>query len=280
MKLIADSGSTKTQWILIIDQIEIRRFSTIGLNPFFVESFQVTSIIKDSLSEKEIQDINEVFFYGAGCRMADKQEIIKEGILSILPKAKVNVDSDIIGAAKALFGDNSGVACILGTGSNAVVYDGIEIIERIISLGYILGDEGSGAYIGRNLLTDFLRDKMPSDLKQEFYQEFKYDKDSLIHQVYKSQFPNRFLAEFTRFAGKYKHEHYIKELINSAFEGFIEKQLMTLSNWETYRLGFVGSVSYHFKENMIEVLEKYSISKPIFIENPIDSLFIYHASKQ
>ena len=200
MILVADSGSTKTNWGLVDNENNVVSFQTIGLNPFYVTK----GIVKNELLLHFPSDINtnyikNIYFYGAGCSSTERCNIIKSGIEYLFKKAKVYVAHDLIGAARALFGNEKGIVAILGTGSNAACFDGKKITKNISSLGYILGDEGSGAYLGKMFITDFLNNELPNNLYNKFINEYEITKENILDAIYSKPFPNRFLASFTRF---------------------------------------------------------------------------------
>jgi glucosamine kinase len=281
MKIIADSGSTKTQWLFIKNGVEVGRFKTIGLNPYFVDSETTKSVLDSGLKEIGIDknEITEIHFYGAGCSISEKKEIIHQGLHEVSNKVKIFVESDLLGAARALFGQDKGLACILGTGSNAAIYDGNDFTDKTISLGYILGDEGSGNNIGKQLVTQYIRKEMPNDLCIKFEMYHKLEISTIIHKLYKEEFPNRFLASFALFAAENQNHPHIQKIIFSSFHQFILKQVSALPNWNQYTIGFVGSIAFHFQDILTNVLMEFNIQKGKILENPIDELGRFHTNK-
>ena len=207
--LIADSGSTKTHWLLKNKSEFIREFYTKGLNPYFVRSEDVIETLSEHISQEDSKLISQIYFYGAGCKAVDKCAIIENAFQRYFPKAVFSVNGDLLGAAIALFSNNAGVACILGTGSNASVYDGNDFTDSINSLGYILGDQGSGAYFGKLLLRDYFQNRMPKNIAEGFKNDFKIEYTEVLESVYKQHFPNKYLAQFTIFLSKNRGEVYI-----------------------------------------------------------------------
>lgn len=271
--LIADSGSTKTHWLIKNKSEVIREFYTKGLNPYFVSSDEVVETISEHISKEDAKLISQIYFYGAGCKAIDKRAIILKAFIKYFPESKTDVNGDLLGAAIALFGNNAGVACILGTGSNASVYDGDDFVDSIYSLGYILGDQGSGAYFGKVLLRDYFQHKMPKELADKFKSYFDLDYSEVLHAIYKQQYPNKYLAKFTVFLSKNRGEAYVEELLINGFQEFVNSQIKVLNfDKDVLEIGFVGSIAFYFKNVLEYVLIKngYKVSK--IIKEPMDGL--------
>ena len=220
MILIADSGSTKVDWRIITADKKVYEASTAGINPFYQNVEEIYTEIEHSLAPQIKAPIQQIYFYGAGCTTSDKTAILTKAFHKSFPKADTEVDSDLLAAARALCGKDAGIACILGTGMNTCYYDGEKIADHVPPLGYMLGDEGSGAYLGRKLVVAYLRKSLPNDMVSAFYDEYKTDKAEILDSVYKQSFPNRYLAKFTRFLKKYSENNFIKELVLGGFDDF------------------------------------------------------------
>ena len=271
--LIADSGSTKTHWLIKDKSEVIKEFYTKGLNPYFISSDDVITSLSEHISEEEFITISEIYFYGAGCNSVKKCAIIEKAFQNMFPNANYSVNSDLLGAAMALFGSNSGVACILGTGSNASVFDGNKFINTINSLGYILGDQGSGAYFGKLLLRDYFQNKMPINLYLKFKNNFEITHSEVLDSVYKLKFPNKYLAKFTVFLGENRGEVYVENLLKYGFQEFIDSQLSVLDfDKAKFEVGFVGSIAFYFKDILEKIILEngYNISR--IIKEPMDGL--------
>ena len=256
MKLTADSGSTKTTWLLDTNGAEKLYFYTQGINPFHMDIETMESILKEELLP-QLQSsgfpIDDIEFYGAGCT-AEKSVILKNILQKIFPSSKsVIVGSDMLGAAKALFNNEPGIACILGTGSNSCLYDGEKIVENISPMGYILGDEGSGAVIGKTFLNCLYKGKH-RDFINIFETETGLTLPDIINKVYRGPLPNRFLASLCPFIHSHLTEQWIEEMVIDCFRKFFENNI---KHYNSYRnIGFVGSVAFYFKEQLYKAAEK------------------------
>ena len=278
MILIADSGSTKTLWRLIDDDKNIHQFHSLGMNPYFREEKELQEELSN-LYQADISKfgkISEIHFYGAGVSNAANVEFVKNNIEKAFKAENIFVEHDLLGAARALCGKESGIACILGTGSNTCVYDGEKIIKNVPSLGYILGDEGSGAYIGKKFVNALLYDEMEEDLKKRFFKRFDLDKEKIIYQVYKQPLPNRFLASFSKFIYQNIKKPYLQDLIVECFDDFCKKQLMKYPEIKSHKVHFTGSVAFYYSDFLRKVLEKNDIFVGNITENPIAGLTLYH----
>jgi glucosamine kinase len=282
MILIADSGSTKTDWRLTEGNKTIQQISTIGFNPYF----QNTPFIAKELEEKLLPPVNrsetlhnkieKVYFYGAGCSNDGKRQIVKNALLYVFPQASIIVEHDLLAAARALCGSDKGIAAILGTGSNSGFYDGNKIAENIPSLGFMLGDEGSGAYIGKHFLRDYLNNDLPASISKTFYETYKLSHEEILNAIYSDPMPSRYLASFSKFIKENKDQKYFTDLIEYNFEQFFDKQICKYSNYREMQINCVGSVAYHYSEILKEVAAKKDISINKIIESPIDHLVNYH----
>ncbi len=271
--LIADSGSTKTHWLIKNELEVISEFYTKGLNPYFVSSVDVIEVLSEHISKEESKFISKIYFYGAGCKAVDKRVIIENAFQRFFPKADYSVNGDLLGAAIALFGNKAGVACILGTGSNASVYDGQQFTDSINSLGYIIGDQGSGAYFGKLLLRDYFQDKMPKNLAVEFKDEFGIDYSEVLDSIYKKQFPNKYLANFTVFLSKNRGKAYIENILENGFQEFIDSQIKVLDfDKNELEIGIIGSVAYYFKDVLEAIILKNGYKFSTIIKEPMDGL--------
>ncbi len=280
MKLIADSGSTKTTWALTNTQTkEFIELNSIGYNPYFIDAAGISLSLKNELLPKLNNEyISEIYFYGAGCSVNSKQQIIKDALYNVFTDVKlVYVNHDLLASARALLADKSGFAAILGTGANTCIYDGHNCTLNIDSLGYMLGDEGSGSYIGRKLLRDYMRKLMPSDLQENFKSKFNLaSNDQIIKTLYEHQFPNRYLASFCKFTEEYKNNSYITKILNEAFTDFFENLVSKYPNYKEHSFNCVGSVGYSFKSQLTQVANKYGMQVGKIIQSPMKDLVDFH----
>jgi len=280
MILIAESGSTKTDWRLINNKNEILDFETIGLNPYFVGIDDIKEELeKNLLPYLNPLSVEKVFFYGSGCGNLQKKDIIRDPLEQFFRIAEVEVEHDLLGAARALCGREKGIACILGTGSNSCLYDGKEIIENIPSVGYFFGDEGSGAYLGKKFIGAYLKNELPIDIKEAFEENFKYRLDFILDAVYKKKFPNKFLASFAPFFHSNINNQYINKMIFDSFDLFFHYQVSKYTDYKKHNIGFTGSIAYYFQDILQEVAQKWGVVIDKIIKRPMEGLNVFHKSE-
>ncbi|HEY3372408.1 MAG TPA: ATPase [Prolixibacteraceae bacterium] len=276
MKLIADSGSTKTSWKLINPSGQSKDIKTPGINPFFRTEEDIYQELDKYLLPETGTGIQSIYFYGAGIVNAEKGDIVKRALNRIYPSASIETHSDVLGAAKALFGDQPGIACILGTGSNTCLYDGEKITQGISPLGFILGDEGSGAVMGRKLLGDYFKEVMPAPLRDEFTQRYQLTREEALNRVYRTEKPNQFLAQFIPFLSEHKNSAYCQELVQQSFMEFFERNVAKLPKYTSYPIGFIGSVAWHFSQILENTASYFGFEQITIIKDPIDGLEKYY----
>ncbi len=276
MILIADSGSTKTDWRLIDEKKQIHQFLTQGINPYFNTTEQIAGVLKSELISNIQYPISNIFFYGAGCRVEDKKKIVELALLEVFPNSKIVIHSDILGAAHSLCGKNAGIVAILGTGANTCYYDGSNIAENRTSAGFILGDEGSGAHIGKTFIKAFLNDEMPKDIADRFVARFKLSKDDIIDAVYRQPMPNRFLASFSKFIYQNLKEQFIIDLVANCFHQFFDKHICKYEKHKEVKLSCTGSVAFYYSNILRAVALEKGVSIDTITETPIAGLTLYH----
>ncbi len=273
LKLIADSGSTKTHWLIKNESEIIREFYTQGVNPYFVSTDDLIEILVSNTSTEERNAIAQIQFYGAGCSGDEKCSIIKSAFVKLFANANIEVNSDLLGSAIALYPIGSGVVCILGTGSNAAVFVDGAFEDSISSLGYVLGDQGSGSYLGKTLIADYFQNKMSEELRTKFSEKFEIDYQQVLNSVYKQSYPNRYLAQFTIFLSENRGETYVEELLRASFQTFVDSQLSTLNfDKSILKVGFVGSIAFYFKDILMFVLEENGYMVSTIIKEPMEGL--------
>lgn len=281
MILICDCGSTKAEWVVLNGEIIVKRFITNGFNPNYTDNESIRNIIMEARNIIDNQDIDKIFFYGSGCgREADK---IKMAIvLATIFKIKdIEIHPDTLGACHALFGRNVGVACILGTGSNASRYDGERITESPASLGFIIGDEGSGCHIGKKIVHDYFYKIMPCDLRVRFYEKYHLERDVFVKKVYNGESPSRYLAEFAKFGTENIEHQYVVEAVGGCFDEFVNATLRPLQNdVEKSSVGFVGSIAFAYREILLQVLANHNVKCVKILKNPIDGLIEYYKNQK
>ena len=277
MKLIADSGSTKTDWKLITPSGEVFDYRSEGINPYFHTDDSVAKTLeKISFAPYSHADIEEVFFYSAGSNTKKSVAIMKNGFSRVFTSAEIHIKHDLLGAARALFQNDSGLVAILGTGSNSCLYLDGEIETNLGGFGYILGDEGSGMHIGRKIVREFMNDLMPRDMQDIFLNKYRVTKDQIIYAVYKDAYPNRFLASFSRFASENIHHPYISEMVDDAFMKFFERYIIQYSEYKKYNLRVLGSIGFFFEKQLRSCSGRYGIRIDKIMKAPIEGLLEYH----
>lgn len=276
MKLIADSGSTRTTWLVSDGILRVNEHSTSGINPFYQTEEEISElIVQQLLPHIQSSTIDELYFYGAGCAFDDKKKMVSNALLGGFPGARIEVESDLLGAARGLFGHESGIACILGTGSNSCEYDGTTITKNVSPLGFILGDEGSGAVLGRLFTGDCLKNQLPDWLRDKFLDEFELTPAVLLDRVYKKPFPNRFLASFTPFLANHLEEPAIFNLVYDAFDSFFVRNIAQYNTAEL-PIGFVGSIAWYFRDVLEIVASEHQLEIAKIVQSPVDGLAGYH----
>jgi glucosamine kinase len=277
MKFIADSGATKSDWMLIDQSIEKMSFQLSGMNPFYIGSDKIIKILNhDIVPFVDTRKISEVHFYGSGCSSFNKKMVIEEAIQKVFKNSKITVESDLLGAARALFGKERGLACILGTGSNSCYYNG-EVIEKTLpSLGYFFADEGSGAHMGKIFIKDFLSGNLPPHIMESFEREFKYTRDNILDAIYNLPFPNRFLASFCDFYSDHLSDKYIFELVTNSFREFFINHVEKYANYQEVPVSFVGSVAYFFEPLLRKIGVEFEVKIDRIVRSPIAGLIGYH----
>ncbi len=274
MFLIADSGSSKADWILSrADGSTEIQFRTSGINPFFLSEKDIIKLLNRTPEiQPYLTQVKEVYFFGAGCSSPDSREIISNALSKIFLKAFINVESDLHAAVYATCGNSSGLCCILGTGSNITYSDSKEIEPGKHGLGYILGDEGSGTYFGRKLLTAYLYGTLPDKLHQAFKKAYNLEKTEVIKQVYENPSPNFYLASFAKFMGEFEAEAYIKDLLRTGFNLFIESNIKSFSGYTNLTCHFIGSIAFHFQDVLRESCLENRITTGKILKHPIEEL--------
>jgi len=280
MVLIADSGSTKTNWIFIDKNKNQTNYSTIGYNPFFINSEEIyLSLVQNLTNKIDVTRVRNVFFYGAGCSSGANKKIIISALERCFAGSAICVDHDLLAAARGLLGNKRGFAAILGTGSNSCIYDGKNIEMNIDSLGYLLGDEGSGCHIGKQLVRDFMRGYLPEKLEKKFASEFSLSPAEIFDFMYNRPLPNRFLAAFSKFAGEHKEDNYINELVLKSFGDFFSNLVSRYPDFDKMSFNCVGTVGYVFKKQLTEVAGNYNMKVGRLIISPLEDLVNYHLSE-
>lgn len=280
MILIADSGSTKTDWrAFSADADTIIAGKSKGLNPYFVDVETVAQEAAQAIDENYHNAIKVIYFYGSGCSSPKAKRIIKEGLQMVFPYAQLYVEHDLLAAARALCGREPGVACIVGTGANACRYDGQQIVQEAVSFGYVMGDEGAGSHLGKLFLKALLNGRLSASVEQAFYQRHpSFDLEYLLHRLYRAEAPNKYLASFAPFVAEYQDDEQVRALVKQAFNAFLDEFVMGLkdSTASSLPIHFQGSIAWHFKAVLQAVLAARHLPCGSILKYPVDALLDYH----
>jgi N-acetylglucosamine kinase-like BadF-type ATPase len=274
--LIADSGSTKCEWCLLNgNKKEV--IVTQGLSPYFLNASQIETILRtELLPSVKNTSVKAIYFYGTGCLNPANAKLVQKAIKAVFRDAEIYVTHDLMGAAKALCGDEKGIACILGTGSNSCYYNGKKIVKNSPGIGYVLGDEGSGAYLGKKVIQYYLYHTFDEDLRYKFDETYKTNSVEILENVYKKPLPNRYLASFTLFLSQNRGHYMIENIIEDGLNDFFYYHLCKYGEIWKMPTHFVGGVSYAFKDVLQELCSSYEFTVGKIIKNPLEGLIDYH----
>lgn len=277
--VIVDCGSTKTKWQFMLPDGSLgKTIVGLGMNPYHMSQERLLGVMNESFTKDDCECVGSVFFYGAGCR-AEAGRRMRTVLSTFFQNAtNIKVESDLLGAARALCGFESGLACILGTGEGSCLYNGEDIVRQIPSLGYVLGDEGSGAVLGRLLVSDVLKGILPEYLCRAFYGEMDLNMDQVLESVYRKPEANRFLASLTPFLSRYRQETSIHLLLVNEFERFVERNVVRYGKPDLV-VGFVGGIAYTFSEELTMALRKHGMKVGKILRDPMPGLVAYHVRK-
>jgi glucosamine kinase len=275
MKLVADSGSTKTDWYLVANK-ELRTYTTQGYNPYYCKTEEIQKSLElELLGNLNAQGVKELYFYGSGCANELTKKVIMDALVPTFSRATISLGDDLLAAARATAGHEEGICCILGTGANSCYYNGEIIADKIPSLGYILGDEGAGSSIGKKLIKAYFYREMPVDLERKLELVFDMDKHIIITTLLDGKNPNRFLAKFAMFCSDNKDHPFVENLLFGAFDDFLTRHILKYPNAQDLPVHFIGSIAFGFKDILIKSLEKYKLSPGKILKSPFPSLLEY-----
>jgi N-acetylglucosamine kinase-like BadF-type ATPase len=276
MKLIADSGSTKTLWTLLDADNSYTQYYTPGINPFFQTEEEIEDHLRLHLQPQLNGDnFASIYFYGAGCAATKQISAVKNAFARVFHFHQIEVASDLLGAAKALCGDNAGIACILGTGSNSCYYDGEKIAQNVSPLGYVIGDEGSGASLGKRLVADCLKNQVSPAIKKRFLERFNLTQEHILENIYSKPFPSRFLASLSIFLKENLKEPEIERMVYEGFTDFFKRNVFQY-DYKNMQVHVVGSIGYYYREVLHRVADDLSVNLGHIIQAPMDGLIAYH----
>lgn len=279
MKLIADCGSTKIDWCLLDGTTTVKQVYTCGMNAIMLTEEEMAQRIREELLP-EVSEfaIDEVYFYGAGCISPEVCANVANAIRASIPASVIEVHTDLLAAARALCGHNPGIACIMGTGSNSCYYDGEKIVDNVSPLGYILGDEGSGAVLGKLLVGDVLKNQLPAELCEKFLKQYELDRMTIIRRVYKEPGGNRFLASVTPFLIQNIEEPAVHRLVLNSFKSFFVRNIANYDNYRELPVNFVGSIAFYYQEVLREAASAMDCTVGTIIKSPMEGLIKFHTA--
>jgi glucosamine kinase len=276
MRIICDCGSTKADWLIIGGGRDTRLENTVGFSPFFHTSVEIEQIIREQLAPKiDTSTVEQIWFYGTGIHDEHRAEIVRHALMSVMPKAKIDVWHDLLGSARATCGREAGIACILGTGSNSCYFDGTRIVDNVPSLGWLLGDEGSGTHLGKALLRNIFYRELPRDLEEAFHLAHPEGLHAIKDKVYEKG-GNSYLASFTAFLGEHKGHNFVRELVRDCLGEFLDRHVVKYHGYRNLPIHFVGSIAYHFEEALREALAERGMQLGNVVRKPIFTLADYH----
>ncbi|MCE5332313.1 MAG: ATPase [Bacteroidales bacterium] len=280
MQLIIDSGSTKTEWLVVENSVVVKRIFTKGINPFYQTESEIKSEIEYFLiPELGELSISQIYFYGAGCSFPEKKATVCNALGFYFKHIPIEVQSDLLAAARSLFGAEKGIACILGTGSNSCYYDGSEIVNNVSPLGFILGDEGSGAVLSKTFVSDCLKNQIPADLRIAFMNEYHLTAEGILEDIYKKPFPNRYLAAFTPFLSEHISESSVYDIVYAGFVSFFKRNVMQY-DFQTMKTSFIGSVGFYFKDLLLKAAAECGVTVDAVEKSPMPGLIKYHTTNR
>ena len=281
MILIADCGSTKIDWCLLNGKEKVAQIFTTGMNALLMTQEEMTQRIADELMPNIANyEVTEIYYYGAGIISDEIKSHVINALKANIPSAtKIEVDSDLLAAARALCGRKPGIACILGTGSNSCYYDGEKVVDNVSPLGYILGDEGSGAVLGKLLVGDVLKKQLPEHLCEKFLKEYNLDRNKIIDAVYRKPAANRFLAQFAPFLEHNIEEPSIHRIVLHSFIDFFVRNVENYDNYKELPCNFVGSIALREKATLLEAAKSQGITVGNIIQDPMEGLIKFHSTE-
>lgn len=279
MLLIADSGSTKCDWMLIKENEEAQSFSTMGFNPFFHNEAIISNAIRQNTEMISFaEQVTMLFLYSAGCSSKDLKMVVERALKSVFPNAQIYVDHDLVGAAFATWDENPAITAIIGTGSNSCYFDG-DIVKQAnpgLGLGYILGDEGSGSYYGKILLRKYLGNDLPDELYNTLRNDYKLSRDVIVENVYMKPHANVYLASFMKVLSDNRTNSWVNDLVNDGMKLFLSSHVACYKNYQRVPTHFIGSIAYHFEDNLRFAAAPLGVNVGTIIKKPIFGLVNYH----
>lgn len=276
MIIVADSGGSKIDWRFLKTDRTIAQANSPGFNPYYQPIDHLKKIIKESLLPQINEPVTKIFYYGTGVSSEKNQQLIQLAFVEHFGAAKIEIGWDLLAAARALCGQEAGIACILGTGSNSCQYDGKEIVENVANLGWILADEGSGSCLGKQIVFDYFRKNMPETLATQFHARFPWTREEVLEKVYQQEKPSAFLASFAKFIFQHLKEPYCYKLVYKSFSDFYENNVMKYPDYKNLKVHFTGSIAFYFSDVLRQVANDKGVTVKNILEGPIAGLTLYH----
>jgi glucosamine kinase len=276
MILIADGGSTKTEWRIIENRKAVGSIYTSGINPFFLSTEEIFLLLGKELKSLSGKSFSRVIFYGTGCSNTAKEGIVKGAIEKFFSTDEIFIGSDLLGAARALCLNEPGIACIMGTGSNSCYYDGTRIAANVSPLGYILGDEGGAAVLGRKLISGVLKKQVPQIVIERFFETYSMSPADILENVYMKAFPNRFLGQFAKFISANIDIPELQHILTSSFDEFIRRNILQYPEAKDLPVHFTGSVAWHFRTFLEASLNAHNLLAGTITQSPMNNLVRFH----
>ncbi|MCU0461723.1 MAG: ATPase [Bacteroidales bacterium] len=278
MILVADGGSTKTEWRTIEDGKSGTSIFSAGINPYFLTAGEIEKLVGKDLESFSGKNFTGIWFYGTGCNSEAKNTKVRSALDALFQCSEIFVGSDLLGAARSLCQNKPGIACIMGTGSNSCYYNGNDIVANVSPLGYILGDEGGGAVLGKKLLSAVLKKQVPDNVRKVFFDTYKMSTADILDSVYMKPFPNRFLGQFARFLSANIQFPELHEIVTSSFDEFIRRNVLQYPESKDYAVNFTGSIAFHFRSFLESCLSKHGLKAGKITLSPVEDLIRYHTS--
>lgn len=278
--IIADSGATKCQWTLVLGK-EKKSITTIGMSPYFLSVDEMIATIQKAFQKKvALESIDAVYFYGTGLSNPNNVTAIKKALKKVFTKASLDIQTDLVAVARATCQQKKGVACILGTGSNTGFYNGKKMIKNSPGLGYVLGDEGSGAYLGKKVLQYYLYQTFDEELMHAFANKYAINKDQILDAIYKQALPNRYMASFAQFLSEHRGHYMIENIIEDGINDFFFTHLIKLNESWLHPIHFAGSIAYAFKDTIKQLAAAYELEIGHIVKSPMEGLIAFHKQQK
>jgi N-acetylglucosamine kinase-like BadF-type ATPase len=278
--IIADSGATKCQWTLVLGK-EKKSITTIGMSPYFLSVDEMIATIQKVFQKKvALESIDAVYFYGTGLSNPNNVTAIKKALKKVFTKASLDIQTDLVAVARATCQQKKGVACILGTGSNTGFYNGKKMIKNSPGLGYVLGDEGSGAYLGKKVLQYYLYQTFDEELMHAFANKYAINKDQILDAIYKQALPNRYMASFAQFLSEHRGHYMIENIIEDGINDFFFTHLIKLNESWLHPIHFAGSIAYAFKDTIKQLAAAYELEIGQIVKSPMEGLIAFHKQQK